>query len=117
VKPGEVKDKVEYLKVGNDVVKRTTSYTVTPENGDVTPSTSEYKNSSKLTNTNNTNKPNDVNVEGEIQTGDNSRTNLTGKKVLPNTGGSDSVAMNLLGALTLTSVLGLAATKRKTEDN
>lgn len=30
------KDKVEYLKVGNDVVKRTTTYKVNPENGDVT---------------------------------------------------------------------------------
>lgn len=31
------KDKVEYLKVGNDVVKRTTTYKVNPETGEVTP--------------------------------------------------------------------------------
>ena len=36
---------------------------------------------------------------------------------LPNTAGGNNVAINALGALTLTSVLGLAATKRKKEDN
>ena len=38
------------------------------------------------------------------------------ESVLPNTAGGDNIAINLLGALTLTSVLGLAATKRKKED-
>ena len=37
IKVGEVKDKVEYLKVGNDVVKRTTTYKVNPETGEITP--------------------------------------------------------------------------------
>ena len=36
---------------------------------------------------------------------------------LPNTAGGNNMAINALGALTLTSVLGLAATKRKKEDN
>ena len=36
---------------------------------------------------------------------------------LPNTAGGDNMAINGLGVLTLTSVLGLAATKRKKEDN
>ena len=36
---------------------------------------------------------------------------------LPNTAGGNNMAINVLGALTLTSVLGLAATKRKKEDN
>ena len=35
---------------------------------------------------------------------------------LPNTAGGNNMAINALGALTLTSVLGLAATKRKKED-
>ena len=36
---------------------------------------------------------------------------------LPNTAGGKNVVINALGALTLTSVLGLAATKRKKEEN
>ena len=36
---------------------------------------------------------------------------------LPNTAGGDNMAINGLGALTLISVLGLAVTKRKKEDN
>ena len=36
---------------------------------------------------------------------------------LPNTAGGNNMAINALGALTLTSVLGLAATKRKKEEN
>ena len=35
---------------------------------------------------------------------------------LPNTAGGNNTALNALGALTLTSVLGLTATKRKKED-
>lgn len=35
---------------------------------------------------------------------------------LPNTAGGNNMAINALGALTLTSILGLAATKRKKED-
>ena len=35
---------------------------------------------------------------------------------LPNTAGGDNLAINALGALTLTSVLGLAVTKRKKEE-
>ncbi|WP_173219517.1 G5 domain-containing protein, partial [Streptococcus sp. 3894] len=35
------KGDVVFTKVGNDVVKRTTSYTVTPENGDVTPNVND----------------------------------------------------------------------------
>lgn len=35
---------------------------------------------------------------------------------LPNTAGGNNAAINALGALTLTSVLGLAATKRKKEN-
>ena len=38
------------------------------------------------------------------------------ESVLPNTAGGDNLAINVLGALTLTSVLGLAATKRKEEE-
>ena len=38
------------------------------------------------------------------------------KPVLPKTAGDNNMAINALGALTLTSVLGLAATKRKKED-
>ena len=38
------------------------------------------------------------------------------KSVLPKTAGDNNMAINALGALTLTSVLGLAATKRKKED-
>lgn len=37
--------------------------------------------------------------------------------VLPNTAGGNNMAINTLGALTLTSVLGLSVTKRKKEDN
>ena len=36
---------------------------------------------------------------------------------LPNTAGGDNMAINALGALTLASVLGLAATKRTKEEN
>ena len=36
---------------------------------------------------------------------------------LPNTAGGNNMAINALGALTLTSVLGLATTKRKKEEN
>ena len=36
---------------------------------------------------------------------------------LPNTAGGNNMAINALGALTLTSVLGFAAIKRKKEDN
>ena len=35
---------------------------------------------------------------------------------LPNTGGGDNVTLNVLGALTLASVLGFAVTKRKSEE-
>ena len=35
---------------------------------------------------------------------------------LPNTAGGNNMAINALGALTLTSVLGLAAVKRKKEE-
>ena len=38
------------------------------------------------------------------------------KPVLPKTAGDNNMVINALGALTLTSVLGLAATKRKKED-
>ena len=38
------------------------------------------------------------------------------ESVLPNTAGGDNLAINVLGALTLTSVLGLAAVKRKEEE-
>ena len=38
------------------------------------------------------------------------------ESVLPNTVGGDNLAINVLGALTLASVLGLAATKSKKED-
>ena len=37
--------------------------------------------------------------------------------LLPNTSGGDNLAINVLGTLTLTSVLGLAATKRRKEEN
>ena len=38
------------------------------------------------------------------------------ESVLPNTAGGNNLAINVLGALTLTSVLGLAAVKRKEEE-
>ena len=38
------------------------------------------------------------------------------ESVLPNTAGGDNLAINVLGALTLASVLGLAAVKRKEEE-
>ena len=51
-------------------------------------------------------------VEKEISQG---LQEVVRESVLPNTACGDNIAINVLGALTLTSVLGLAATERNRE--
>ena len=189
-----MKDKIEYLKVGNDVVKRTTTYTVNPETGDIVPNPNdeitasipsdspvhdfaEYK---SVISSNGLDSEGHViespivtipefidNIEGrnlvdekssfDLKTFDKipfsiesndfvSKKDFTLNKPvidmktsfdnsdnvdfrgtemsrseksfskLPNTASQDSLSMNILGGLTLTSVLGLVATKRNFEE-
>ena len=122
------KDKVTYVKKGNDVVKVTTVYTVNETNGTITEQSSEEVVEQNVTPTNNTRVDGPVysapirvvltavNNLGSVQSKvDIGSTNVEKESVLPNTGGGDSSVLSLLGGLSLTSILGLASKKRKDE--
>ena len=123
------KDKVTYVKKGNDVVKVTTVYTVNETNGTITEQSSEEVVEQNVTSTNNTRVDGPVysapigvvptavnNVDGDQSKVDIGSTHVVKESVLPNTGGGDSSVLSLLGGLSLTSILGLASKKRKDEE-
>ena len=123
------KDKVTYVKKGNDVVKVTTVYTVNETNGAITEKSSEEVVERNVTPTNNTRVdgpvysapigvvPTAVNkVDGDQSKVDISSTNEVKEATLPNTGGVDSSVLNLLGGLSLASILGVSSKKRKDEE-
>ena len=123
------KDKVTYVKKGNDVVKVTTVYTVNETTGTITEKSSEEVVEQNVTSTNNTRVdrpvysapivvvPTAVNkVDGDQSKVDINSTNVVKESILPNTGGADSNVLSLLGGLSLASILGVASKKRKDEE-
>ena len=123
------KDKVTYVKKGNDVVKVTTVYTVNETTGVITEQSSEEVVEQNVTPTNNTSVdgpvysapigvvPTAVNkVDGDQSKVDINSTNVVKEAILPNTGGADSNVLSLLGGLSLASILGVASKKRKDEE-
>ena len=123
------KDKVTYVKKGNDVVKVTTVYTVNETTGAITEQFSEEVVERNVTPTNNTRVDGPVysapigvvstavnKVDVDQSKVDISSTNEVKEATLPNTGGADSSVLSLLGGLSLASILGVASKKRKDEE-
>ena len=123
------KDKVTYVKKGNDVVKVTTVYTVNETNGTITEQSSEEVVEQNVTPNNNTRVDGPVysapigvvstavnNVGDDQSKVDISSNNVIKEATLPNTGGADSSVLSLLGGLSLASILGVASKKRKDEE-
>ena len=123
------KDKVIYVKKGNDVVKVTTIYTVNETTGAITEKSSEEVVEQNVTPTNNTRSDGLVysapigvvstavnKVDGDQSKVDINSTNVVKESTLPNTGGADSSVLSLLGGMSLASILGVASKKRKDEE-
>ena len=123
------KDKVTYVKKGNDVVKVTTVYTVNETNGTIIEQSSEEVVEQNVTPNNNTRVDGPVyrapigvvstavnNVGDDQSKVDISSNNVIKEATLPNTGGADSSVLSLFGGLSLASILGVASKKRKNEE-